>query len=150
MTSSSRIIRFDRQSFGNAPTVCRGDHIAAVVAEIEAARPGLRWYAADVQNIGKPFLPTRDPTPVAIGDSAALIRRAILVDQFESGVFVAVSPRVEGPRFRSGGLWTEDEEDADLGDALVEVRAFDTTYVSAASADDAIVLQLENFSKEAR
>jgi hypothetical protein len=55
-----------------------------------------------------------------------------------------------GSRFRPGGLWTEDEEDADLCDALVEVRAFDTTYVSVATNDDAVADRIAEEFVEAR
>jgi hypothetical protein len=64
------------------------------------------------------------------------------VTQFESGVFVGVPSECLNPRFRTGGLWTEDEEDADLCDAFVEVRAFDTTYVSVATNDDAVAARI--------
>jgi hypothetical protein len=59
-----------------------------------------------------------------VGDTQALIRAALNVEQFESGVFVGVRHSLEQPAFRTGGLWTEDEDAADLGDAIVEVRAF--------------------------
>lgn len=64
-----------------------------------------------------------------------MIEAAQRVDQFESGVFAGVPSVIAQPVFRAGGLWTEDEEAADLGDAAVEVRAFDTSYWSIATAD---------------
>jgi len=84
------------------------------------------------------FLPNHNPTPATIGDSADAVGKVAAVDQFESGVFMGVRPSRTPPQFRDGGVWTEDEEMADLGDAIVEVRAFDTTYVSVASTDHAI------------
>lgn len=50
------------------------------------------------------------------------------MEQFESGVFVGVPSLVSSPSFRAGGLWTEDYDEADLGDAALELRAFDTSY----------------------
>jgi hypothetical protein len=73
--------------------------------------------------------------PELIGDTKVLASAAQTVAQFESGVFAGVSSRCLNPRFRSGGLWTEDEEAADLGDVLVELRAFDATYISVATND---------------
>ncbi|MFO0591156.1 MAG: hypothetical protein U0441_26660 [Polyangiaceae bacterium] len=63
----------------------------------------------------------------------ALAHAVAEVEQFESGVFVGVPGELNDPAFRSGGLWTEDEDAADLGDAVVEVRAFDWTYWSVAT-----------------
>ncbi len=57
-------------------------------------------------------------------------------------VFVGVSPTTTEPRFRAGGLWTGDSETADLGDALIELRAFDTSYWSVAIADPGLGQQL--------
>lgn len=52
----------------------------------------------------------------------------------ETGVFAGVPSSIAQPAFRAGGLWTEDEEAADLGDAVVELRAFDTSFWSIATA----------------
>ena len=60
------------------------------------------------------------------------------MDQFVSGVFAGVPRGIETPRFRPGGLWTEDEDTADLYDSVVEVRAFDTCYFLITSNDEAL------------
>jgi hypothetical protein len=138
------ILHFDRYAFRNATTACRGSHVAAVITAINNARPGLVWYAADVRIIGPSFVPEREPTPTIVGDADLTVRAVRQVEQFESGVFVGVPSDCQTPRFRQGGLWTEDEEAADLGDAIVEVRAFDATYVSVASTDDEIRKSLKN------
>lgn len=68
-----------------------------------------------------------------------MIQSARQVEQFSSGVFVGVPPAIERPTFRDGGLWTEDEEAADLGDAAIELRAFDTSYWSVAAAEPDLI-----------
>jgi hypothetical protein len=73
-----------------------------------------------------------------------LVRIAGAVEQYESGVFTGVPDGAVNPEFRAGGLWTEDEEAADLGDAIVELRAFDTTYVSLATIDEVIANHVIN------
>jgi hypothetical protein len=40
-------------------------------------------------------------------------------------------------------MWTEDEEVADLGDAIVEIRAFDTTYISISASDPRIAAHVK-------
>ena len=38
-----------------------------------------------------------------------------------------------------GGMWTEDEEGADMGDGIVEVRTFDTAYIEVAGISASVV-----------
>jgi hypothetical protein len=132
------IVRLDARSFGDVPTVCQGMQIAAVVAAIAAAKRDLTWYAADVEVIGPPFVANRDSTPVRVGDAATVIEIAASLAQFESGVLAGVPVACANPEFRAGGLWTEDDESADLGDAVVEIRAFDTTYILICTNDDRV------------
>jgi hypothetical protein len=128
------IIRLEPAAFGSV-TCCLGEQLVALLRTIHELRPDLKWYVADVQTIGPSPVARREPTPTFIGDAGALVQEARLVDQFESGVFAGVPSSIDRPVFRAGGLWTEDEEVADLGDAAVEVRAFDTSYWSIATAD---------------
>lgn len=132
------VVQLNTDSFDSAKTMCQGKQIAAVVAAIESASPGLIWFTADMQGIGSTLLSSRSPTPLYVGEAGALIRLLIGVEQFESGVFAGCSPSRSEFRFREGGLWTEDERDADLGDALVEMRAFDATFIEVATSEKAI------------
>ena len=111
------------------------EQLVRLLRLIHALRLDLKWYVADVQTIGPFPVHRREATPILIGDTGALIEVAQRVNQFESGVFAGVPSSIDQPTFRAGGLWTEDEEAADLGDAVVEVRAFDTSYWSIATAD---------------
>jgi len=131
------IVRLDPADF-RSETCCVGEQLVELLRVIQALRPGLKWYVADVQTIGPSPVPRREPVPILIGDTGALIQAAQRVDQFESGVFAGVPSSIGQAGFRSGGLWTEDEEAADLGDAVVEVRAFDTSYWSVATADSVL------------
>ena len=128
-------LHFGSEFFSGSVTACQGVHIAEVIRLVGAMQPELRWYVADVRTTGckLPFESTS--FPLYIGDTDALINMTLCVEQFESGVFAAVPHSVAHPCFRNGGLWTEDDDLADLGDAVVEIRAFDTTYVSVASGD---------------
>jgi hypothetical protein len=128
------IIHLGPAAFGDT-TACLGQQLIELLRAIEAVQPGLKWYGADVAAVGPSPMPLREPVPSLIGDTEALIQAARLVVQFESGVFVGVPDSLRAPAFRIGGLWTEDEDDADLGDAVVEVRAFDTSYWSIGTAD---------------
>lgn len=123
------------REFGDSPTACQGRQVALTIRTVAKALPDLVWYASDVLAPGAPFW-TRfqgsTPTQVGLSDEAA--REAEEVPQFESGVFVGVPDRVIDPQFRIGGVWTEDGDDADLGDGVVEIRAFDTDYILVAAS----------------
>jgi hypothetical protein len=133
----ARTIHLYARDFGDA-FACTGNQVAAVIACIGTAVPGLKWFGADVQGVGEQLLPECRPEPALLGDVDEVVEKLRRVEQFESGVFVGVCGMPHRPNFREGGLWTDDDDDADLGDALVEVRAFDTTYVVVSSSDRAL------------
>jgi hypothetical protein len=81
----------------------------------------------------------KSPVPKLFGEGETLITAVAKVDQFLSGVFAGIPADIAAPRFRAGGLWTKDEELADIGDAFVEVRTFDTSFISVATADLALL-----------
>ena len=137
----SRVVHFGASAFG-ARAACLGDQVALVVSRIGELLPDLRWYVADVECTGTSFT-GRTPTPVDVGDTHALMRAAGQVSQFTSGVFAAIPADLTQPRFREGGLSTDGDEVADLGDAVVEVRALDTTYVSVAATNESLLQRLE-------
>lgn len=122
--------RFGSHEFAEPPTACQGPQVAMLVRAVAEVAPGLTWYASDVLAPGVPFWSQfRGATPGLVGLAADVAREAEVVPQFESGVLVGVPDRVTQPRFRDGGVWTEDEEGADLGNGVVEIRAFDTKYI---------------------
>lgn len=127
------IVRLEPEVFRGTVS-CLGEQLVTVLRTIQELRLDLKWYVADVQTVGPFPVPRRQPTPIFIGDTRDLVQAAQRVDQFESGVFAGVPLSIEQPAFRAGGLWTEDEEAADLGDAAVELRAFDTSYWWIATA----------------
>jgi len=121
---------------------CLGKQLVQLLRLIHDIHPRLTWYVADVQNTGYQLLQRHQSTPTSIGDTAALIVAATKVDQFESGVFAGILENIAEPRFRDGGLWTEDDDFADLGDAIVEIRAFDTAYWLIATVDAEVMARV--------
>lgn len=113
---------------------CLGGYLAELLKVIQELSPGLGWYAADVGMNGLGQISGRDSLPILIGDTGELAKVAQRVDQFLCGVFAVVPAKIPQPVFRAGGLWTEDEVEANLGDAVVALRAFDTACWSIATA----------------
>lgn len=143
------IVHLGPEAFGSE-TSCLGEQLVRLLQVIQELHPELKWYVADVQTIGLPLSSRREPVPSLFGDTEALLQEVRKVEQFESGVFIGVPHSLDRPAFRNGGLWTEDEEAADLGDAVVEVRAFDTSYWLIATADTQLARHvLERFPEGA-
>ena len=142
----SRLLRFEHFGAFNEQARCTGRQVAAIIQLVQDQRPDIVWYAADVQVIGPPLVARRQPEPVRLGDSATTLRAVEAVDQFESGVLAGVPAEIPDPHFRAGGLWTEDDDASDLGDSIVEIRAFDTTCLIIATADNAIANRISTGS----
>jgi len=135
--------RFGAREFGGSPTACQGRQVALVVRAVAEAVPGLVWYASDVLAPGAPFWTRfRGSTPARLGLSDEVALEAEVVSQFESCVLVGVPDGVTQPRFRDGGVWTEDEDGADIGDGVVEIRAFDTNYIIVATSSPEVPARL--------
>jgi hypothetical protein len=103
------------------------------------------WYGADIEISGKlPFKLGLDGwIPKKIGDISNLIKLSQNVDQFLSGVFFALPKDI-------GKLWnrefsTEDEPFRDIEDAILEIRAFDTTYFEIYSSNLEIIESLARY-----
>lgn len=109
---------------------CLGKQAVQIVSAVAEATPNVTWLAADVE--------TNDHRPVpagvaTIGDTARMLEYVGSVVQFFSGVFVAVPEALEHPRLRECPE-TEDPRFVDMGDGLVEIRAFDTSYFEVAAS----------------
>lgn len=87
------------------------------------------WYAVDILTNNE--LPSRFPGrgefPSSVGNTDQLIELASKVDQFLSGVFLSVPKPVEKPIW-SFPFDTEDLPTDDIGDAVLVIHAFDTTF----------------------
>jgi hypothetical protein len=78
-----------------------------------------------------------------IGRTREFLPAVQQVDQFLRGVFLAVRPEKKEPHFREL-IDTEDPVDVDLGDAVVEIRAFDTTFFEVLTKDESVLSAITN------
>ncbi|MDP1914643.1 MAG: hypothetical protein Q8L14_00265 [Myxococcales bacterium] len=129
------VLRLGADCFPPGLVACCGNQLAALLALVGRVHDDVRWYAADIQPALRSLESFVGPVPTLVGSTKDAIGLFESVPQFEAGVFVAVSSAISRPVFRSGGLWTEDEAMADLGDSLVELRAFDASFISIATRD---------------
>ena len=107
---------------------CLGEQLVQILETIEALIPEIIWYGADVETNGdRPWgLGLNGPIPKKIGTTKDLIKMSKGVDQFQRGVFLAFSE--DQGRQLSEELDTEDREFRNMGKAIIEIRAFDTSY----------------------
>jgi hypothetical protein len=127
------ILRLRGEDIDGRNVCCLGSQLAQIVAAVEKYLGVVNWYAADVEVVGPSSL-AQGSTSEFVGGSDKLISVAGGIDQFLRGVFLAVSAEKAKPKFREF-IDTEDPVDVDLGDALVEIRAFDTTFFEILTPD---------------
>jgi hypothetical protein len=138
----SLIIRLRAEAFDGRSVCCLGSQLARLVAELKGAMGEVVWYAADIDLVGPAPIP-RGRGPQLLGGSDRLIELAEKVDQLLRGVFLAVPADNAAPHFRDA-IDTEDPVDVELGDARVEIRAFDTTYFEVLTTEPAIATFAED------
>jgi hypothetical protein len=107
---------------------CTGPQLASVVGAISELLPVVAWFASDVRAVGRWSLGAQGPNPVRL-PARELVFELRNLSQLEAGVFLAVPAIGNEPRFREAGVWTEDPLGSELGDAVAEVRAFDTSWI---------------------
>lgn len=119
---------------------CLGRQLQEIVKTLYQVGVPQHWYYTDVE--------TNNPSSFSgasgvheIGGFGQLLAAASSVDQFQQGVFLA--SHVPEPRFRENPN-TEDIEFANLGDADIEIRAFDTTYFDVYAADQNLLRRLSD------
>ena len=143
--AATQCIHFTAENFG-ATFACLGEQVARVVQAVAKTRTSLTWYGADILPTGIVAPHLSEGMPTLIGNTEQLVSICSKVDQFSSGVFLAIDSSILQPRFRAGGVNTEDDEDAgtQLGDCLVEVRAFDFSYIAVLSKDSRLLLDIRD------
>jgi hypothetical protein len=137
------ISHFHAADFGDTVS-CLGRQLCRVIQTASDLLPAAHWYVADVRLTGARAEDWEPRVPIRIADTAQMLARIAQIQQFESGVFAAVPTEILTPVFRDQELWTDDEDVADLGDAVIEIRAFDTSYISVASADTRLIQRIKD------
>ena len=135
-------VRLTPEAFGEQIT-CLGSQLRAVLAVLRTQMGPVSWYYTDVVTVGRSDF-SGERGLHEIGDIDKFIAATSTVRQFERGVFLASS--AGSPSFRNEPD-TEDMEFADLGDAAVEIRAFDTSYLEVYSRDRNLVNALAKVYK---
>lgn len=129
------IIRITGKQIKGESICCTGAQLRELLDQISSWVNDCAWYLSDVKINNSAKICIAGELQKQRLSSEALSNLCSQVDQFLSGIFLAVPTKIVKPRLNSGIL-TEDEPSSDLGDAILEIRAFDTSYFELYTADD--------------
>jgi hypothetical protein len=122
---------------------CTGSQLVTILRQLSIRLENCNWYMADISvNTVLPNLDFQRVNGVLkVGKTEDLVHFAEQVDQFLSGIFLAVPISIIEPIWNRS-FDTEDEPTNNLGDVLIEIRAFDTTYFEIYSSESNLLEML--------
>ncbi len=138
------LICLDEKVFSHDQVVCLGSQLKSIIQNLIELIEPLVWFCADVDAISP--IPEKlgiDSFQLRkIGDSHSLINLCENIDQFLSGVFIAIKEKNHNFKWTDLYIGTEDEQfrSLNLDGVLIEIRAFDTAYFELYS-DDSILMK---------
>lgn len=151
MLEPKYLIRLDKKIFSHDQVVCLGSQLKSIVKNLgELIEPHV-WFGADVDAISP--MPKKlgiDSFQLRkIGDSHSLVNLCENIDQFLSGVFIAVKEKNQNFKCSELRVGTEDEQfrSLNLDGILIEIRAFDTSYFEIYSDNSILMEKLSKIYK---
>ena len=113
----------------NERVCCTGSQLLEILLVIEKKTKNCDWYIADIDmstihDLPLPSIP--DGKPLYLGNITKLKNMCKSVNQFYSGIFFAIPKGMEADSSRC--FDTEEPPTSNLGNAILELRAFDTSY----------------------
>lgn len=123
------LLQFGPAQFPNDQAVCLGSQLQALLSVISLDVPNPLWFASDVEVNQSPTLEVtgKESTPTYIGHTEEIIRFAGSVDQFLSGIFLAVEESAHR-ELQALQFYTDDPQFREIEPAEIEIRAFDTSF----------------------
>jgi hypothetical protein len=108
---------------------CTGRQLLIILNELSGLVEDWVWFAADVSanNALPQVLSPQSAEPFRVGSLSKLKEACAQVDQYFSGIFLAIQS-VSEEIVWSDSLSTEDARFRDIHEAILEIRAFDTSY----------------------
>ncbi|MEX0961297.1 MAG: hypothetical protein WDZ28_00360 [Simkaniaceae bacterium] len=141
------LIRLDTKVFSNAQAICLGSQLLSIIKNLsELIEPHI-WLCADIDAISSipQKLGIESFQLKKIGDDSSLINLCENIDQFLSGIFVAIIKKNQA-NLNDLDLCTRTEDEPfrslDLDDVLIEIRAFDTSYFEIYSENKPLMEKL--------
>jgi len=142
------LIRLNQKAFLHDQVVCLGSQLHSIIKIVNDLIEPHIWFGADIDAISP--IPEKlgiDSFQLRkIGDNFSLMNLCRNIDQFLSGVFLAVKEKNQNVKCHDFNIGTEDEQFRPLSidGVLLEIRAFDTSYFELYSDD---IFLMEKISK---
>lgn len=106
---------------------CTGKQLKELINQVQPWVRGCVWHILDIKTNNAVDVPASDDGQEVKISTDVLSDFCSRVDQFLSGILLAVPSDLSRPHLNLDAI-TEDEPSTDIGDALLEIRAFDTSY----------------------
>ena len=146
MFAPKYLIRLDKNVFFSDQVVCLGYQLKSIIESLGKLLEPHVWFCADVDAISPiPKKLSIDSFQLKkIGNNSYLIELCENIDQFLSGVFIAVKESNQNIKLMDLCIGTEDDQFRflDLNGVLIEIRAFDTSYFELYSEDAGLMRKL--------
>lgn len=145
------LIRLDKKAFVHDQVVCLGSQLKSIIKDLSELIEPHVWFGADVDAISP--MPKKlgvDSFQLRkIGDSHFLVNLCENIDQFLSGIFIAVKEQNQNVKCSELRVGTEDEQfrSLNLDGILIEIRAFDTSYFEIYSDNPILMEKLSKIYK---
>ncbi|MCB1074572.1 MAG: hypothetical protein KDK59_03465 [Simkania sp.] len=145
------LIRLDKKAFVQDQVVCLGAQLKSIIKNLSELIEPHVWFGADVDAISP--MPKKlgvDSFQLRkIGDNHFLLNLCENIDQFLSGVFIAVKEKDQNFKYSELRVGTEDEQfrSLNLDGVLIEIRAFDTSYFEIYSDNLILMKKLSKIYK---
>jgi hypothetical protein len=109
---------------------CTGLQFVLLINSLAKQLENCYWYIADISAVGG-LLPStlveNSASFIKVGKTQELVQLVGQIEQLASGIFLAIPESILEPDL-SGDFNTESDPTEDLGDAVLEIRALDTSY----------------------
>jgi len=149
MFKPNYLIRLDKKTFSSDQAVCLGSQLKSIVEKLNGLIKPHIWLCANIDAISP--IPRQlgvDSFQLKkIGDTLSLVNLCENIDQFLSGVFIAIKKSDQNLKYSDLYVDTEDEQfrSLNLDEVLIEIRAFDTSYFELYSEDLELIKKLSKF-----
>jgi hypothetical protein len=137
------VIRLNGEKINGEHVSCTGRQLLIILDALSGLAEDCVWFAADVSanNALPHVLSPHSAEPFRVGSLSELKVACALVDRYFSGVFLGIL-RASEEIVRRGSFNTEDTPFRDIHEAILEIRAFDTSYYEVYSVKRSLLKPL--------
>lgn len=139
MALTRYVIQLKGHQINGSMFSCEGSQIALIIEAFGEIVQQCSWFVSDIddQIDGPRLFPENVKIPALIGGRDEIVRFLRRVSQFVWAVFLAVP--VDSLPVQWGEIGAEDVLFRDIGGAIVEIRAFDSSFIQIYARDAAVL-----------